>query len=601
MTRPIDFGRRAACHGLLLGSAAALAACGRSKTNLADNLPELDARQALRLYGNAPQRDGPINFQPGVKFVGDGAQSIRAMAPDGINWLLDAGARGVEQVREGDIIAVTGRCAGRVYAVQREGDLVRVALGPAEFTEFVRDCDIETDAAIDLADTAPLLMPKLPGLELQMDPTRPWRDTTPEEDMDELRQRVAMHGIDTGRLMARRALFRPDVHASRFGFRPAAGPTDLGDLTIVPVLGEGGVGMSAYARREGLFANFFVLVRLGRPRLRFRVRVNFGQIMEATISVGGSLGLKVGFVAVSEGGLESNYRVGSQLVPADWGIPDFGGIGDFFAASIQQRLSIQTAFSAKNSKLESVGDYELDGEIGFGYRNSTFGVLGPTIRTVNRSMLQSTKGLSLGANGIVVAHQMKVMVGIGAGGFKVGPYAGFNTSVGVTRGSDMARGVQEEPCKMATLVLSLRPGFGWQVPKWFAGAVNFFLGLVGLKKIPFEGGINGDDHKILNRTAWAPDTKMCRIEAAQQGSGGGGTTAPNSGSTGGGGPPPDTTPKPQPKAPPPPESGASTGEGGPSPGTPDPNLVCPDLDARQRLRDSGIDVEALCSKAGQGI
>jgi hypothetical protein len=250
--------------------------------------------------------------------------------------------------------------------------------------------------------------------------------------------------------------------------------------------------------------------------------------------------------------------------------------------------------------LESIGDYELDGEIGFGYRNSTFGVLEPTIRTVNRSMLQSTKGLSLGANGIVVAHQMKVLVGIGAGGFKVGPYAGFNTSVGVTRGSDMARGVQAEPCKMATLVLGLRPGVGWQLPKWFVGAVNFFLGLVGLKQIHFEGGINGDNHEILNRTAWTPDTQMCRIEAAQKN--GGGTTAPNSGSTGGGGgPPPDTTPKPPRQTSPPPGSGASPGEGGTPPGGPDPKLVCPDQDARQRLRESGIDVEALCRKAGQGI
>jgi hypothetical protein len=80
MTPPTDFGRRAACHGLLLGSAAALVACGRSKTDPVRDLPELDARQARRLYGNAPERGGPVNFQPGVKFVGDGARSIRAMA-----------------------------------------------------------------------------------------------------------------------------------------------------------------------------------------------------------------------------------------------------------------------------------------------------------------------------------------------------------------------------------------------------------------------------------------------------------------------------------------------------------------------------------------
>src|SRR5688572_3984684 len=91
--------RRTIARGLLAGSAFALAACSRKK-NPGNDFPELDPVEAEKLYGKAPEQGGSIAYQPAVKIVGDGVKSIRAFNADGVSWMLDAGARDVENLRK---------------------------------------------------------------------------------------------------------------------------------------------------------------------------------------------------------------------------------------------------------------------------------------------------------------------------------------------------------------------------------------------------------------------------------------------------------------------------------------------------------------------
>jgi hypothetical protein len=103
--------------------------------------------------------------------------------------------------------------------------------------------------------------------------------------------------------------------------------------------------------------------------------------------------------------------------------------------------------------------------------------------TSNTNLGSSLKGVSLGANGIVLGYGGKLIIGLGAFGFIVGPYASINTSLGITRGSDLATGLVAYTCRAATLELELRYGVGFAIPEWSADMLNAFAGLFGAKPV----------------------------------------------------------------------------------------------------------------------
>ena len=60
-------------------------------------------------------------------------------------------------------------------------------------------------------------------------------------------------------------------------------------------------------------------------------------------------------------------------------------------------------------------------------------------------------GLSLGVNGLVIGYGGKFIVGIGALGMVVGPYASVNISAGITKGSDLQTTTVGYTCRSSTL------------------------------------------------------------------------------------------------------------------------------------------------------
>ncbi|HEX7718716.1 MAG TPA: hypothetical protein VF389_02820, partial [Woeseiaceae bacterium] len=529
-------------------------------------------------------RGGAINYQPDVIIVEGGARSIRGMGQDALTWTIDAGAAGAGQVAEGKIVFVTGRCVGRVLASRRVGDDLIVILGPVELTDVIRDCDIELEEPLDLGQPTVLAAPAFPGSETDLSPLVPWQNTEPADDLPDLASwRQLPYAGPEGNAAFTPALYRPQQANNGWAYRQVSGSTLPANFAVTPEAGPGGIGIRTQAWNSEMNMVFVAKLRLGTPSIRFSLKIGLGKIIEATLRLSGSAGLRIGFVAKTEGGATANINAPGRIVPMELNIPLFGLGGLPLGAAIQQRFLVQSAFSAKNSYLRAISDYTLGGDLYFGYRNGGFQAGGPGITAINESLLTGIKGISFGASGMVLAHHVRLMVGIGGLGFSAGPYVGLTSSTGIARGSDLARPVQPNVCRTATLVMDVAPGIGYQIPQVVADGINFFLRLVNARTIQRSGGIQGSPLRLLNRTSYTPDTQLCR-EAA------GGTTAPNSGSSGGGGPPPPDAPGQG--------RGAQPGqEETPGPGSesaPDINVICGNPETQRQLREHGVDVEKLC-------
>ena len=181
-------------------------------------------------------------------------------------------------------------------------------------------------------------------------------------------------------------------------------------------------------------------------------------------------------------------------------------VGEFpFSVNFGQSLKISTAFSAKQSSLNFVGDYAFTGSLRMGYSDGRFGAGAPTSLSVKRSLLQSASGVSLGVTGFVFAHKLKMTVGIGGFGFVVGPYASLTSAVGVANGSDL--GIVK--CKGATLDLDMAFGIGYVMPQPVVKVINFFLRSLNLGEIKPSGGTDVQKLHLATLQGYAPKVKVC--------------------------------------------------------------------------------------------
>lgn len=560
-----SLGRRRFCQGAVLaGLGAWLVGCGRSEPRL---LGIADLDEVERLYGMAPA-DGEVRYQPDVVQVRGGADSILGMGDDGLTWVIDAGARGASRLRPGAVALVTDRCAGRVLAMHRSGDAVVVLLGPAELTDYIRDCDLELEQPVDLSRAIVEAVPGLPGSDMQVDAVAPWRDLDADEELaradafDLLHARPRLWPASTGRLPLR--------------------------VGVMPEVGADGIGIVTALSNSQVNIRFVARIRLQAPRLQLRLRIGVGKVHEASLRLAGAAGLRLGFIATSESKVDANINTLSRLVPVAMTLPMALNIGSPLSVSLHQRFLVRSGFSASQSAFKAIGDYGLEGDLHFGYRDGRFGQLGgPVIKVVNDGMVQGMRAISLGASGMVLSHQVRVLAGIGGFGFRVGPYVALTSSVGVAHASSLARPLQPNVCRSATVAMHVAPGIGWQIPQLIATGVNAILGLLRVRKIEHAGGVHSDGRQVFRRTVYSPDTPLCR-EAA-----GGGPQAPAGGSRGGGPPPSQpSTPRPTPPAP-----------ASPTDGTELPPLdlgkACGDPALRRQLEQAGLDLRQACRGIGQ--
>jgi hypothetical protein len=432
-------------------------------------LTELTA--AERLYGIGPVPDPSVTYQPDVIFVARGADAVRGIGDDPLEWLLDAAAIRRDDVQPGTLLFVTGRVVGRVLRVRELDGTLAVMLGPFELTDLIREAHVSVDQPIDFAQAIAYRAPLLPGASSEVPPI-------------------------AHRLQAPAFVWKNVVSV----------PAPATRLRGLQTAGPGLVGARALADGGGLKLLADAALHVATPRVRFNLEIQPpGKIKRAELVLSGAAGVLIGFEAGSETGTSANINERVEI-PADISIPMIGG-GLPLSVMVRQIMVVKTAFGGQGY-LRARGNYAFGGSLGIGFVDGVFGVGSPNSFTTTESLVQSIDGSSLGVSGAVLTYQFKIIGGLGAGGFAVGPYVAFYTTAGVYRHADTDLLLR---CKGATLVFDLTAGVGYAMPTAVADVVNFFLRAIKVRQIRADGGVQFSPRRVLEQRWVTPEVAGCQI------------------------------------------------------------------------------------------
>ena len=470
-------------------------------------------------FGIAPKRGPGVTYQDNIILMEHGDKAIQSFASDGLSWTFDANAPQVNEIQEGKVLFATDRCAGKVLAVQRNGNSVSVVLGPVQLNELVKEGNFAYDQPLDLNNAIAVVAPDYPGAVgskgLQQEIQKP--STTSRNGTRHGYQRsvnyyvvsndgkwTPMRTVTAGDPGLRNAVYHPGppsvVPAAFQGQVPGLGGVaapvpvplpklkqlDFNNLQATPcALDCGGIGAKVYQEKDGVKVWISIIFHLNNPHLVFGASVGGGGVY-ANVQLFGGAGVTVTIDATT-GSDFANVQANIKelgLIPAEINVP-LGGLFVPLTAKLSQAIDITSGFSAKTSVLHSEGSLDLDGEISASYSTGRGWNIPKPTATVKNNLAGMISGVSMGINSFVFAFNQRLMVGVGALGFAAGPYVDLLTTLTALKQSS-ATWVD---CRQATFAISLGAGIGYSMPKVVATVINAVLGLFGAKPIPPWGSI----------------------------------------------------------------------------------------------------------------
>jgi hypothetical protein len=449
----------------------------------------VDARAELA-YGRAPTTGAGITYQPDVVIVGGGAGMVRSVSSDSLRWTIDARAQHIDELAPGKVMFLTGRGVGRVLQVERHGDLVDVALGPVDLTDLISDGDIEVSAPLDVSKMTFQTYTEAPAAA-----GPPGATASPAMFVaGRGARRLAGFPTYAGKPRADDSMPPPStgtsVELSAGGFavemsRKSDGTNDELGLKVGYTKGGTTVGLEFGAK-------------LDKPRVEANLGFRGGALTRNSLIVNGLREVSVGLVSGAEKGLAGNFK-GRVEVPAEITAPLPGGPVPL-VVSFRFKFIVETAFSARNATLAAQAKVKVDGPIGF----SDGKVLTPTVTQVV-SPVDNLNGVSEGVNGILVAEQVTVVIGVGVPAAMAGPFAALTVAYGLTNGSSI--GIVQ--CRQTSVDVVLAGGVGFTL----APATLKFLELLKAT-VPWEPKVDTElaslTTTVLHRLAYQPKVAVCR-------------------------------------------------------------------------------------------
>lgn len=442
-----------------------------------DELTEPEKR-----YGHSATLSEHVTYQPDVVLLAAGAGAIRSVSADGLVWTIDPEANGADGIQPGKVLVLTSRATGRVLAVNKASAGLQVVLGPVEITDIVREGTFSLDQPVDLEQAIQVTMPDLFDPQMIVDPIQA-SATSPHRH----------------RILASPAAFTP------------VRQTTVHRFTLTPLVGARGIGVRIASDAGGVHFLGEAVLYLNAPRLRFNCPVlPPGRIHACELELTGAAGLLMTFEAASPTPMSANINE-KRYVPIDFSIP-ITGMGVPFAVNVRQLFELKTAFTSTGT-VRGRGYYTLQGGLRVGYRNGSWSMGGPQGVTPKENLehlLMSMEGAAFGVTGLVMTHQVNVIVGIGYAGFATGPYGFLNSSVAVTRGSSI--GILQGPltCKQATLTMALGAGVGYVIPQPVTNAINSILRALNIREqIQGSGGFDTKPIQLVNLGYYHPALPVC--------------------------------------------------------------------------------------------
>lgn len=501
------------------------------------NPPKLSDAQFR--YGVSPTRNAKVTYQDDVVIVEHGEDAIRGVSSDGLSVTIDASLPEAQQMQPGKIVFLTSRAVGRVLGSEPDGSNLKLTLGPVDITEVIKDADLNYDQPLDFNTMTTYSAPDFPGADIEAPkltrnlgpashephlqnavalsvispngewaPMRGYRDASWDSSLapaDDPHAWTAKDVAAVRRLAASYPAQLPSVPKIPGAPKLPAPPpvpgipstVNIGDFKLTPFC-CGGIGIKIVHDTSAVKVIAYAVIRLNNPKLHFDLNIQKGKVQKAGVTLDGAAGLTMDFEAGSNVGVNGNINKEITL-PVDFSVP-IVGLPVPVAVTLHQSFILKTAFSAKDATLKATGDYAFTGSLFMGYKDGQWTVGAPTNFTIKQSLMQSISGASVGVNGLVLAYQGKVIVGIGAFGFATGPYVGYITSIGVTRGSDL--GIVQ--CRGATLDVSMSVGVGYVIPQPVTDAINFVLRNLNMTEIKRSAGLEHRESLITKQETNPP-------------------------------------------------------------------------------------------------
>ncbi len=471
-------------------------------------------------YGIAPKRVADVVYQDHIVLLENGDKLIRAAANDGLGWTLDGSDPQVAALKTGDIVFATSRCVGRVLAAAREGDGVKLVLGPVQLTDLIKEGNFSYEQPVDLHSLIVYSAPDYPGApnsptfdqatqdgQAARGENSPWQhaDYYVVQSNGAWTPLPTIGAANPGRLVD--AVLRTPASSSGFlhadvplpgvpgvalpqlppgfGTVAAQGPPPTVDMIngmqMYPCTFDcGGLGLKLYQKKGGVQVWINAILHLQAPTLVFHLGIHSGAI-NAHVELRGGGGFSIGFDALAEQDMLANIKeIG--IVPVQVTIP-LGGMGVPLTAQFGQSLNLSTGFSARTSVLHAVGDFSLSGAIMMDYVNGGWHIPPPQT-TLKNNLAAAVGGVSVGINSLVFAIDHRLLVGVGALGFAAGPYVNLVSNI-----TALKQASQAVDCRQGTFGMQLGGGIGYSMPKVVAKVINFFLGLVHIDPVPAAGHI----------------------------------------------------------------------------------------------------------------
>ena len=472
--------------------------------------------QSERKYGVAPARGEGVVYQDQVVLIEHGDQAIKAAEDNGLGWTLDGTDPRIAALKVGDIVFATANCVGRILKLTRTGDDVRVILGPAQITDIIKKGNFAYDAPLDLNSLTAVEEPNFPGAfgspyYQQMKDAgggsgSTGRTGSARSESDLVIDRAEYFVVSSGGVWRPMRTVSPrSTSAWAFAQAPSAGPAilrasyspqlpnnEFNDvLSATPCYSDcGGLGIKLTAHKVGLSIDISAVLRLEAPKFTFNLNLG-GPGPQAQITLTGGAGFLMTVDGRTDPQFTSNLNeIGA--IPVDLNLTVlFGPVP--LVLHYHQDLSLSSGFSAKTSILKARADLRVRGVLGFTYEDGNFDP-GHMIATPNVDPSHEINGISMGINSIVVGISQRLLMGLGADGFAVGPYVSLTTSAtALKQATEAGQLMLPQPsvggCTQATLQMQVDGGIGYALPKIVVDAVNFFLKLVNVTPISTNGSL----------------------------------------------------------------------------------------------------------------
>lgn len=262
-----------------------------------------------------------------------GAEAIRSMSPDGLTWTLDPDSKDAQDIRPGEVLLPTSRAAGRMLAVRKGEDGLRVVLGPVEITEVIREGRFSLDQPLELDQALSFTVPEVFDPAVTVPPI-----VTSSADCD---PRPGAGGSILLASTSTRPRCNPGGTAvSRAGFDQATAHR----FTLTPLVGSRGIGLRIASDASGVHFLGEAVLYLNAPRMYFNLDIRGGHIVTREVQLDGAAGLMMTFEAGSPSPMAANINEG-RFAPVDFSIP-VTGTGVPFAVNVRQIFQLQTVFTS---------------------------------------------------------------------------------------------------------------------------------------------------------------------------------------------------------------------------------------------------------------